>query len=176
MKNIGRFLAVFILLSLPAFAQSDFTVYAGAQFPGKITLSQVQSGTTETLTDPINSGVFGLRFGGGRVWGHEETIAYAPNFLDSKSKSVIMNGNIRIQVPSPVIRPYVTAGTGTIISWGDGPSDIGSKFALNYGGGVKIKPAGPVGVRFDARAYSIFGVQSQTLKLGEVTVGILFGF
>ena len=47
---------------------------------------------------------------------------------------------------------------------------------FNYGGGLKVKPAGPIGVRFDARGYSVFGVQSQTLKLGEVTVGVLFGF
>jgi opacity protein-like surface antigen len=62
------------------------------------------------------------------------------------------------------------------MSWGTGVSDIGSKFAFNYGGGVKIRPAGPIGVRFDARGYSVFGVQSQTLKLGEVSVGLLFSF
>ena len=75
-----------------------------------------------------------------------------------------------------MVKPYVTAGLGTIVSWGSGHSDLGTKFAVNYGGGLKIRPAGPVGVRIDARAYSVFGVQIQTLKMGEVTVGVLFAF
>jgi hypothetical protein len=63
-----------------------------------------------------------------------------------------------------------------MISWGSGISDLGTKFALNYGGGVKVRPSGPVGFRFDARGYSIFGIQSQTLNMVETTVGIFFAF
>ena len=175
MKSIGRFLIVFVLLSMPVFA-GDLTLFAGGQFPGSINLSRVQSGTTETLSNPIKSGLFGLRFGSGRVWGHEETFAYTPNFLDSDSKAVILNSNLVLQAPLPVFRPYATAGLGSILSWGNGFGDIGSKFAINYGGGIKVLPSGPVGVRFDARGYSAFGVQDQTLKLGEVSVGVLFSF
>jgi hypothetical protein len=175
MKSIGRFLIVFVLLSVPVFA-ADVTLFAGGQSPSKITLSRVTSGTTDTLSDPMNAGLFGLRFGGGRVWGHEETIAYAPNFLESSSKAIFLNSNLVVQAPLPVFKPYVTAGLGSIFSWGSGLGDIGSKFAVNYGGGIKLLPAGPVGVRFDARGYSAFGVQEQTLKLGEVSVGILFSF
>ena len=74
-----------------------------------------------------------------------------------------------------LLKPYGTAGMGTVLSWGSGVSDIGNKFAINYGGGLKVTP-GPVGIRFDARVYSIFSVQDQTLNIGEVTVGILFSF
>jgi outer membrane protein with beta-barrel domain len=177
MKSLGRFLIVFVVLCLPAVAEDrDLTIFAGAQFPGKITISQVTSGATETITDPTNAGLFGIRFGRARVVGHEETFAYTSKFLDSKSKSVILNSNLLVQAPVPAIKPYVTAGLGTIISWGSGPSDLGTKFGVNYGGGLKIRPAGPVGLRIDARAYSVFGVQSQTLKMGEVTAGILFAF
>lgn len=175
MKSIGRFLIVFVLFSVPVFA-GDFTLFAGGQFPDKISLSRVTSGTTQTLSNPMNAGLFGLRFGSGRVWGHEETIAYAPNFLESSSKAVFLNSNLVLQAPLPVFKPYATAGLGSILSWGSGVGDIGSKFAINYGGGIKLKPAGPVGVRFDARGYSAFGVQDQTLKLGEVSVGVLFSF
>jgi Outer membrane protein beta-barrel domain len=177
MKSIGRFLIVFALLSIPALAEDrDLTLFAGKQFPGKITLDQVGSGTTETLFNPTDSGLFGLRFGRGTILGHEETIAYSSRFLDGNSKALIMNGNMVVQARLPVIKPYVTAGLGTIVSWGSGISDVGTKFAVNYGGGLKIRPAGPVGIRIDARGYSAFGVYGQTLKIGEVTVGVLFAF
>ena len=175
MKSLGRFLTVFVLLSVPAFAaDSDFTLFAGVQFPGKINLSSAGSGATQVITNPLRAGVFGLRYGHARVWGHEETIAYTPKFLDSKSKSLILSSNVIVQAPLPVVKPYVTAGVGPIHSWCSGVSDLGTKFAVNYGGGLKVRPAGPVGIRVDVRGYSVFGVQHQTLKIGEVSVGILF--
>jgi len=175
MKNLGRFLIVFVLLSVPAFAQ-DLTLFGGVQFPGKVTLSSTTSGVNQIISDPINVGVFGARFGSGKAWGHEESFAYTPNFLSSSSKSILLHSNLMLQIPAPVIKPYATAGMGPILSWGSGPSDIGSKFAVNYGGGVKIKPAGPVGVRFDGRNYTVFGVQNQKLNMFEVSVGVVLGF
>jgi hypothetical protein len=71
---------------------------------------------------------------------------------------------------------------------------MGAKFALNYGGGVKVFPAGPVGIRFDIRGYMIpsakFNVaginpsdplgtiksQSQTLNILEAGFGVVFAF
>jgi hypothetical protein len=183
MKNIGRFLAVFVLFSIPAFAQNrDFTIFAGGTFPGSVNLADVENGVTQTLTDPINAGLLGIRYGRGRVLGHEETLAYTNKFLDDHSKAILLNGNLMVHVPLPYVRPYGTFGMGTVISWGSGPSDIGNRFAVNYGGGIKILPGGPVGIRIDARGYSVFSVQnqllnqSQTLNIGEVTVGVLFAF
>lgn len=177
MKNLGRFLAVFVLLCVPAMAEdNDLTLFGGVQFPGKITLSSASSGASQIISDPVNVGVFGLRYGRGKLFGHEETFAYTPNFLSSDSKSILLNSNLLIQAPAPIVKPYVTAGLGTVLSWGTGPADIGSKFSVNYGGGLKFKPEGPIGVRFDARGYSVFSVQSQTLRLGEVSIGVLFGF
>jgi hypothetical protein len=177
MKNLGRFLVVFTLLCIPAVAQDkDLTLFGGVHFPGKITLENANTGVSQILDDPANLGVFGLRFGRAKVFGHEETFAYVPNFLDSDSKAVILNSNLLVQAPFPVLKPYATAGLGSVISWGSGIADLGTKFAVNYGGGVKVRPAGPVGVRLDARGYSIFGVQSQTLRIYEVSVGVLFSF
>src|SRR4030095_15247296 len=106
MKSIGRFLIVFALLSIPALAENrDLTLFAGAQFPGKITLTQVSSGATQTLSSPTNSGLFGLRYGRGSILGHEETFAYSSGFLDSRSKSLIMNGNMVVQAGFPVVKP-----------------------------------------------------------------------
>ena len=172
MKTIGRLFVLLLLFSASGFAQNhDLTVFAGAHFPGKVTLTSGGS----NLTDPANFGTFGVRFGSGGLWGHEETFAYMPNFLDSNSKAVILTGNLRIQAPLPVVKPYVTGGMGTLFTSGNGVSDLGTKFALNYGGGIKIMK-GPVGVRFDLRGYAVPSVESQTLNMGEATVGVVFGF
>jgi hypothetical protein len=62
------------------------------------------------------------------------------------------------------------------LSCGVGVTDFGAKFAYNYGGGVKILPAGPIGVRADIRGYTLTGVQSQKLNVFEVSLGVLFHF
>ena len=173
MKTIGSFLLVFLLLAVPALA-ADFTIFGGVQHPGKITLRDSASSVANQLRDPINVGVFGFRAGHGGVWGGEHTLAYAPNFLDSNSRAIIYSSNVRIQVLTPVVRPYATAGLGWVLSSGEGLSDIGSKFAVNYGGGVKL--FSPIGLRIDVRGYTIPGVQDQTLNLVEVSLGVVFGF
>ena len=173
MKTIGSFLLVFLMLSLPASA-GDFTLFGGVQHPGNITLRDSASSVANQLRNPINVGVMGLRGGHGGVWGGEYTLAYAPNFLDSNSKAFIVNSNVRIQAPTPIVRPYATAGFGWVFTSGEGVSDIGTKFAVNYGGGVKI--FAPVGLRIDVRGYSVPSVQDQTLNLVEVSLGVVFGF
>lgn len=180
MKTLSRLIAALVLFSVPAFSQGrDFTIFGGAQFPQKITLSSAASagtsGLNSIITDPINVGVFGVRFGHGKFLGGEHTFAFSPNFLDSDSEAVIYNSNFRIQAPTPVIRPYGTAGLGWIFTWGSGPSDIGTKFGFNYGGGVKVM-AGPVGVNASLRQYALPSIQSQTLYITETSLGINFGF
>jgi len=180
MKNLTLLVAL-LCFAVPALAQSnDITFFAGAQFPGSINLrnalSTGVSGTQDILSDPTNSGVFGLRIGHGRVFGGEHTLAFTSKFLDSDSKSFIYNSNVRIQAPLPVVKPYVTGGLGTVVSWGSGVSDLGAKFAFNYGGGLKLIPAGPVGINVGVRGYSIPKVQGQTLNLTEVSVGIVIAF
>jgi hypothetical protein len=182
MKLIGCFLLAFVFLSLPAFAE-DVTLFAGFQHPGKINLSSTTGTTTQVLTSPTNVGDFGIRFGTSKAVGSEHTLAFAPNFLSSDTKAIIYNSNLIVQIPTPIIKPYATAGMGAVISWGSvpsglkPPSDIGKKFALNYGGGVKVTPKGKgIGARLDVRGYVIPSVQSQTLNVVEVSLGVLFGF
>jgi opacity protein-like surface antigen len=88
-----------------------------------------------------------------------------------------------VQAPLPKVRPYGTVGLGLIhtSTSGNGVGDIGTKFALNYGGGVKILPAGPVGIRFDLRGYAVpstefkvFSNESKRLDILEVSVGVIF--
>ena len=199
MKILGCFLVLTcILAAVPAHADSDFTLFGAAQHRGKLTLqSATQTATTTGNFDPTTFGVFGIRYSHGKVIGGEHTLAYAPNFVSSNSKAFIYNSDLLLQAPFPKIRPYGTLGLGAIVSWSKDQSgrpalgDIGSKFAINYGGGVKILPAGPVGVRFDIRGYTLPSVkfnlpasvvtqtvqtQSQSLNFIEYGFGVVFKF
>lgn len=205
MKNIGCFLVlVGILAVVPAYADGDLTLFGAIQHQGKLTLQSAQAAaTTPQNFNPGTFGAFGLRFSHGKVFGGEHTIAYAPNFLSNDSKAIIYNSDLLVQAPLPKIRPYATGGLGTVFSWGTTSSGqpaigkIGTKFAVNYGAGVKVFPAGPIGVRFDIRGYLIpdakFNLpsltslatgqltstvqsQSQTLNMLEVGLGVVFKF
>jgi opacity protein-like surface antigen len=178
MKKAMLFIAVgFVLTAVPAFA-TDVTLFGGMQRQGELTLKSLS--TTETF-NPKNFGVMGLRFGvGKRVFGNETTFAYSPNFIDSSAKAFILNTNILAQVPTSSASPYLTAGLGTIFTVADSRcatcvslEGIGTKFALNYGGGLKVFK-GPVGIRFDARGYLLPSIQSQKLNVLELTVGLVF--
>lgn len=174
----ARLLAVFLLLSVPALA-TDLTFFGASQDPGVVTLQSVPdaSGTiTNIVHNPLRAGTLGIRIGSGRVVGHEATFAYTRHFIDSNSKAIILNSNLTLNVPLPVVKPYVTAGLGTFIVSGSGLSDIGSKFAYNYGGGIKVLPAGPIGVHGDVRGYSLVDVNGDTMNIVEVSIGVLFHF
>jgi hypothetical protein len=183
MNKLGWILLfALILTSIPAFA-SDVTLYGGLQREGKLTLQNATSNITSTTpnlltTNPANFGTFGLRLGiGKKIAGTETTFAYSPNFISSSAKALIMNQNLMLQVPTPILKPYITAGLGTVITMTKSSAvpDIGSKLALNYGGGLKAM-FGPIGGRLDVRGYSLPSVQSQTLNMIEVSLGVVFGF
>jgi len=172
-------LFLLVLAAVPLHA-GDFTLFGGMQHPGKLTLRSVVDNTTTIPLDPRNFGTFGVRFSTGHVFGSETTLAYSPNFISSDNSAVILNSNLIVQAPLGAVRPYVTAGLGTVYIRGDTISALeavtGGKFAFNYGGGVKVKLAGPVGGRFDARGYTLTSVQSEKLNVLEVSVGIVFSF
>jgi len=181
----GCAFAVLILLtSLTAQAADiDISVFGGVQRQGKLTLNNAP-GTSLNLIQTINStgfGVFGGRISHGRIIGGEHTLAFSPNFIDSDTKAVIYNSNLLLQAPLPVVRPYGTLGLGLINTSGSGLGVFGTKFAINYGGGIKFMPAGPVGLRFDVRGYSVPSVEfrvfspvSQRIDFLEASVGVVF--
>jgi len=180
MKNFSYFLlALLALTAIPVHA-ADFTIFGGMQNPGKLTLRSVVDNSTTIPLDPRNFGMFGIRVSQGRVFGSETTLAYSPNFISSDNSAFIFNGNLMVQAPLGVVRPYATAGLGTVYIRGETISALeaitGAKFAVNYGGGVKFKLAGPLGGQFDARGYSLTSVQSERLNVLEVSVGVVFSF
>jgi len=180
MKNLGCFLVLLLFSFTTSAHASDLTLFGGMHRPGKLSLQRVgQAGPG--LTDPANFGVFGIRYTHGRF--SESTFAYSPNFIEGQTKAILLNSNLILHVPLPKVRPYGTVGLGSVITKGDGLADVGAKFALNYGGGVKANIAGPLGARIDARGYAIpsFGregltIQDQTLYLFEVTIGLMFSW
>jgi hypothetical protein len=199
MKNYGTFVVLTCILAVvPSYAQ-DVTIFGAAQSEGKLNVQTATStATTIQNFDPATFGTFGVRFGHGKVFGGEHTFGYSPHFLEADTKAVFWNSNVMLQAPLPKIEPYGTAGIGTFFTFGTDPQGrpafgkIGTKFALNYGGGIKVLPAGPVGVRFDIRGYLIPDVKfnvsaptlanplatiqsnSQNLNMMEVGLGIVF--
>jgi opacity protein-like surface antigen len=173
-------------IKVPAFATDiDITAFGGIQRQGKLTLTSAPSSTVNLIRtiNGTNFGVFGARIGHGHIFGGEHTIAYSPNFITADTKALIYNSNVLVQAPLPVVRPYGTAGIGLIHTSGDNTSlgVFGTKFALNYGGGFKFLPSGPVGMRVDIRGYSIpstefklFQSESQRIDFLEVSVGVIF--
>jgi len=172
---------VFSLIVPARAAEMDLTAFGGIHQQGKLSLQNAQNAIQN-----INSTTFaviGARFGHGGVIGGEHTLAYSGNFIDADTKAFIYNSNLRIQAKFPVVRPYGTAGLGLIYTSGSGVGVFGTRFAVNYGGGVKILPAGPVGLAFDIRGYSIpstefnvFATESQTINFMEASFGVVFKF
>ena len=173
------FLFLLALTAIPVRA-ADFTIFGGMQHPGELTLRSVVDNATTIPLDPRNFGTFGIRGSQGRVFGSEHTLAYSPNFISSENSAIIYNSNLMIQAPLDRVRPYVTAGLGTVYIRGESTSALeevtGAKVAINYGGGVKFTLTGPLGAQFDARGYSLWGVQSERLNVLEVSVGLVFSF
>src|SRR5687767_8836496 len=155
MKYFGCFITLLFLLSAMPAQASDLVLFGGFQHPGSLTLRQSPDSITPLFTDPRDFGFFGVRFSGGGVIGGEQTLAYSPNFIESETKAVILHSNFRVQAPLPKVKPYGTIGLSTVFTHGNGIADLGRKFGLNYGGGVNIIMAGPVGIAFDVRGYAI---------------------
>ena len=186
-SQIVRFLlyalSAVCVISIPAKgAYMDLTLFGGIQHQGQLTL-QSAPGTTSNFIETINPknfGVFGARFGHGKVIGGEHTFAYTPNFIQSGNNAFIYHSNLRIQAPLPVLKPYGTIGAGLVHSGGTSGTSFGTKFAFNYGGGVKAM-AGPVGVDLDLRGYTIPSVtfsafSQQRLTFLQVSAGVVFSF
>ena len=180
MKTFRYGLLLLLALTAGPVHAADFTIFGGMQHPGKLTLRSVVDSSTTIPLNPRNFGTFGIRVSQGRVFGSEHTLAYSPNFISSDNSAIIYNSNLMVQAPLSVVRPYVTAGLGTVYIRGETISALeaitGAKFAINYGGGVKLKLAGPLGAQFDARGYSLSSVQSERLNVLEVSVGVVFSF
>lgn len=152
---------------------ADITLYAGAQNPGKLTIGNVPR-------DTATGAVFGARFSGGGILGFEQTLGFSSKFLESDQRAFNAQSNLLLGIPTGQVTPYATAGIGFITTFGDSIrdlGDLGTKFTVNYGGGLKFKNlVGPMGLRVDVRGYSVPKVFNQTLNFVEGSIGVMFSW
>jgi hypothetical protein len=167
---------LFVCLSLassPFLLAADATIFTGFQNPGKLTIDNI-------VRDTKLGAVVGGRISAGKLVGFEQTLAYSPNFLESSNRAFNIQSNLLVSLPTGKITPYGTVGVGLITTTDQKIFDFenfGTKFTINYGGGVKFHSvAGPIGLRFDLRGYSVPDVFNQTLNFIEGTVGIMFSW
>ena len=186
MKVTTILFGVCILIAASSLQAGELVLYAGAQKPGKLTFDSA----TEIPRDMLEGGyggTYGIRLSSGRVIGMEQNFSFSPRFGRSGVHAFQMDTNLILQAPGKVV-PYVTAGIGYIRTWGQNyPEDldpvklatfafnIGNEFALNYGGGLKIRRAlGPVGLNFDVRGYTVPSARDGSLNFIQMSIGPVF--
>jgi hypothetical protein len=170
--------SVILLIGVAQLQAADLTFYVGGVKPGSISVQNVK-------TSLDSSPIYGVRFSTSFVpfFGMEHTLAFSSDYLFPSSiaavknaRGFVYNSNLIFNLPVKMAVPYVTAGAGLVHQYGDPNLPVGTKFAFNYGGGVKFpRLVGPLGVRFDVRGYRA-GVISDSLNLFEASGGILLSF
>jgi hypothetical protein len=167
----------------------DVTFFAGYQNPGKVSREMVVDNISKVFSADAAGGVVGIRYSGNRPVTFESGFSYGPKFLTSDQKFLQINTNLLAQFPGH-ISPYGTAGIGLLSTWGGTSGgnglnlpiigslfNFGTRFAFNYGGGVKLRNlAGPFGLRFDIRGYSAPGVYGSTLNIFEMSAGAMISW
>jgi len=172
------FLSIAVVLSLAAAAQAQtLTFSAGYLNPGQLNVENVRAGL-----DLRGTGIYGLGFEAGflKIFGWENTIEFSPKFVqgslgidESGVKAFFYRSDIVVNAPIGRFVPYASAGPGLLKPYGTGIFPFDTKFAVNYGGGVKLQRlAGPFGLRLDVRGYSIPNVVSKTVNLFEISGGL----
>jgi hypothetical protein len=176
----NTFLALALLWgSAGSCGAADLTAFVGGVKPGKL------NGTG--LSTPLDSSpIFGVRVGGNFIpfLGMECTLAFSSDYLFphiisnvTNARGFVTNGNLMFNIPVGNAVPYLTAGIGIIRQYGSENLPVGTKFAVNYGGGVKFrKVLGPLGLRLDARGYTAMNTLSRSLNMLELSAGVLIGF
>jgi hypothetical protein len=173
---ILTFLAAF-LFAIPLQA-GDLTFFMGGVNPGSINYHDVK-------TSLDGSPIFGARLSTNFVpfFGMENTLAFSSDYLFphnvsgiKDAKGVVYNSNLIFSLPVRKVVPYFTFGAGLIHQYGDSDMPVGTKFAFNYGGGLKFpRMVGPLGLSFDMRGYRA-GTVSNKVNLIEVSGGVMISF
>lgn len=175
------FVPALLLAAVTTFAgaarASDISLFVGAEMPGSIKYDDIK-----TALD--NGPIYGIRLGNSfvRYLGMEHTLAFSSDYLFPSgtsavegTKGFLYNSNLNLNFPDITERivPFLTAGAGLIHQYGDRSLPVGTKFAFNYGGGIKFpKLAGPLGARVDLRGYSA-GMISKKLNIAEISLGLM---
>jgi opacity protein-like surface antigen len=184
------FLLIAVLFASAGAADaSDISLFIGAELPGSVDIPTSCPAPANTSCPDYKQGldngpVYGLRFGSDfiRYLGMEHTLALSPDFLFpsgdtsvEKAKGFLYSSNLKLSFPDIDERmvPFLTAGVGLIHQYGDRNLPVGTKFAFNYGGGLKFPSlAGPLGARIDLRGYRTAAF-SRKVNIVELSVGLM---
>ncbi len=161
---------------------ADLSLYAGYLNPGGVSLNNLFNNNFLIRGSGTYGGRFEVDFH--RFLGLEENIAFAPNLIQPQFfgtgndvHGFFYHSNLVLNVPLGHMIPFATAGMGLIKPFGPDLRPFGTRFAFNYGGGVKfVHIAGPIGLRFDVRGYSVPDVNTRTLNMIEASGGLIFTF
>jgi len=163
-----------LLFWIPRARAQDITIFIGGAVPGSISVGNI-------TTKLDNGHIWGFRLSTSIVplLGIEHTVAFSSDFLFPKNasdikdaKGFVYNSNVILNIALGKLAPYGTIGIGLIRQYGSPELPVGTKFAVNYGGGLKArKLLGPLGFRFDARGYSVKG-----LNVFEFSAGLLISW
>jgi len=168
---------------------TDLTFFLGGAIPGKLR-SDLTANLGQTYHDLTKGPVFGLRVNNSLLpaIGLEHTLAFSPDYLTPKavlfarnSRGFVYNTNLIVNIPIKKFVPYGTVGIGLIRQYGSPDAPIGTKLALNYGGGIKfVRLAGPLGLRFDLRGYRAMNINflssKNSLNIFEASIGLMLTF
>ncbi len=177
------------VIPVAALQAGDVTFFAGYQNPGKLTRQVVVDQITNVFSADSGGKVLGIRYSGSGPITFESGFSYGSKFLTTDQKSLQIHTNLLGQIPGH-ISPYGTVGIGLLSTWGGTTGNgsttnsslgslfnFGTRFALNYGGGLKFrKVAGPLGFRFDVRGYTAPRVFGSTLNIVEISAGAMLSW
>jgi hypothetical protein len=174
----AAFLAVLLVPAAAARAQ-DFSLFAGGLFPGRV---NYHGGSTALDRGPV----FGIRVSTpfAALLRLEHTLAFSNDFLFPRgaqglagAKGLLFHSNLLASIPVGKVVPFATAGVGFVRQYGAEDLPVGTKFAINYGGGLKFpRLYGPLGLRIDGRGYTTTGVFSRSVNMFEFSAGLMLGF
>jgi hypothetical protein len=170
-----------------AMAAGQFSIFGGYLNPGDRNLSNVGS-SVQTGLQFRGTALYGLRGEADflKVLGIEQNLAFSPRLFNatlfpngvqgSDARGILYSSNLVVNVPIGHFVPFATAGVGLLKAWNFDVNPLSdTKFAVNYGGGIKLnRLAGPVGLRFDLRGWSVRDVFGENLNMFEASGGITF--
>ena len=199
MKLLSHVLAgVFLLSTAASLSAGEIIIYGGTQKPGGLSWSNTSPLTVAGELKSDFGSTLGIRYSAGRVIGFEQSVGYSPRFARQGVKAFQMDSNLIVQTPGNVA-PYGTVGMGFVSSWGQDLADssdpedlaafaysLGGNFALNYGGGLKIRRLfGPIGINIDVRGYRLPGARAEidgqpvvdkSLRFVQTTAGLIISW
>jgi hypothetical protein len=179
--------ALFLSTATSLYA-GEIIIYGATQKPGKLTWSSAMNVSNDLLNGDYGS-TFGIRLSKGSKIGYEQNISYSSPFAKPGDKAFQLDSNLVIQATGRVT-PYVTAGMGYIMTWGQEYSpnlspvkiassafNFGKKYSFNYGGGIKVRRLlGPIGFNIDLRGYTVPNVRDDTLSYLQTSFGAILSW